>query len=56
MQSVTTIKKWGELTADEESQKLLKLNELVIKHGLERIEIVSADHVVYMLKSNINLA
>ena len=52
MQSTVQFKKWGDLTGEEETQKLLKLNDLLKKHGLERTEALSTDHLCYMLKSN----
>ena len=52
MQSTVQLKKWGDLTGEEETQKLLKLNDLLKKHGLEKIDALSTDHLCYMLKSN----
>ncbi len=52
MQSTTTtLKKWADLTAAEETVKLQEIGKLLEKHDLTRIEAVSADHLVYMLKS-----
>jgi hypothetical protein len=52
MQSTfTTLKKWADLTAAEEREKLQELGKLLEKYNLTRIEAVSADHLAYMLKS-----
>ncbi len=49
--SLHTFKKWADLTAAEETDKLTRLSTLLAKHHLSRIEPVSADHLFYMLKS-----
>jgi hypothetical protein len=52
MQSTfTTLKKWADLTAAEEREKLQELGKLLEKHNMTTIEAVSADHLAYMLKS-----
>jgi hypothetical protein len=47
----TTLRKWADLTAKEEEEKLRKLGNLLKEHGLTSIQPVSADHQVYLLKS-----
>lgn len=55
MQSTfTTLKKWADLTAAQETEKLQEIEKLMEKHDLTRIEAVSADHLFYMLKSGFN--
>ena len=52
MQSTfTTLKKWADLTAVEEREKLQEIGKLLEKYSLTSIEAVSADHLAYMLKS-----
>lgn len=45
------VKKWAELTAQEEESKLRRLAELLKEHGLESVQPVSADHQVNLLRS-----
>jgi hypothetical protein len=52
MQSTkSTFKKWADLTAAEETAKLTEISKLLEKYDLKRVEAVSSDHLVYMLKS-----
>ena len=44
LSSVGPVKKWAELTAEEEEDKLLQIGKLLRDNGLQRVQPVSADH------------
>lgn len=45
------VRKWADLTAIEEEDKLLQIGKLLRDNGLQRVQPVSADHQVLLLKS-----
>ena len=47
----SSVKKWGELSPQEEEDKLHALGKILKNHGLLRVQPVSADNQVFMLKS-----
>lgn len=46
-----SIRKWADLTAQEEELKLRKLGELLKEYSLDHIQPISTDHQVNLLKS-----